>query len=158
MSSIEFYLTALPAGYRERALANFQSQFEYFKIKKEVSSSWVALEYAFTWSETPEGHDFWEALTNWLEHGGVKPPLPVEDSDTASALRGSPCHYRVLRLNGGTTRVEPKFVSLETAKVEAVRLVGQHHGESFEIVKCLGVARCAKPSIFWNDGINPDEE
>ncbi len=158
MSSIEFFLTALPAGYRERALANFQSQYESFKSKKEVSSAWSALEYAFDWSETQEGHDFWLDLANWLEHGGDKPALPVEDSDTASALRGSPCHYRVLRITGGTARVEPRFFSLETAKAEALRLAGQHQGESFEIVKCLGAARCVKPSIFWNDGINPDEE
>jgi hypothetical protein len=158
MSSIEFYLTALPAGYRERALTNFQSQSESFKSKKEVSSAWRALEYAFDWGETPEGQDFWMGLAIWLEYGGNKPALPVEDSDTASALRGSPCYYRVLRINGGTARVEPRFFSLETAKVEALRLSGQHQGESFEIVKCLGTARCVKLSVFWNDGINPDEE
>jgi hypothetical protein len=156
MPSIEFYLTALPAGYRERALDNFYTQ--HTSETREVESSWRALEYAFVWSETPEGHAFWERLANWLEHGVDKPALPVEDSDTTSELRGSPCHYRVLRLNRGTTRVEPKFFSLETAKVEALRLAGQYQGESFEIVKCLGVARCAEPSIFWNDGINPDEE
>lgn len=65
-------------------------------------------------------------------------------------------HYRILRLNHGRAPTV-QHATLKEAETEALRLAGQHPGETFEILKVLGLARTTEPSIFWNDAVeNPD--
>ena len=63
-------------------------------------------------------------------------------------------YYRILRV--GHSRVTPcKVYTLKEAEAEALRLAGVEPGETFEILKVLGLARTTEPSIFWNDGVEP---
>ena len=65
-------------------------------------------------------------------------------------------YYRILRLNHGRAPTV-QHATLKEAETEALRLAGQHPGETFEILVCLGIARTTTPSIFWNDTVeNPD--
>lgn len=63
-------------------------------------------------------------------------------------------YYRILRLNHGRAPTV-QHATLKDAETEALRLAGQHPGETFEILKVLGLARTTEPSIFWNDGVEP---
>lgn len=63
-------------------------------------------------------------------------------------------YYRILRLNHGRAPTV-QHATLKEAETEALRLAGQHPGETFEILQCLGIARTTAPSIFWNDGVEP---
>ena len=63
-------------------------------------------------------------------------------------------YYRILRLNHGRAPTV-QHATREAAETEALRLAGQHPGETFEILQCLGIARTTEPSIFWNDGVDP---
>jgi hypothetical protein len=47
-----------------------------------------------------------------------------------------------------------KHKTLELAQCEAERLAGKHPGNSFEILKCVGVSSVSRPvaSTFWLDG------
>lgn len=63
-------------------------------------------------------------------------------------------YYRILRLNHGRAPTV-QHATLKEAETEALRLAGQHPGETFEILECLGIARTTTPSIFWNDGVEP---
>lgn len=63
-------------------------------------------------------------------------------------------HYRILRLNHGRAPTV-QHATLKEAETEALRLAGQHPGETFEILQCLGIARTTEPAVFWNDGVEP---
>lgn len=63
--------------------------------------------------------------------------------------------YRVLRTDG---RAAVQLATLKEAETEALRLAGQHPGETFEILRCVGVARTTEPSVFWHDGEGPAAE
>jgi len=62
-------------------------------------------------------------------------------------------YYYVARVGGSPPTV--KHDTLELARGEAMRLAAKHPGESFEILQCMGVARCSEPSVFWVDGVTP---
>ena len=42
--------------------------------------------------------------------------------------------------------------SLESARVESLRLATQHPGQSFEILMCIGITQTTKASTFWMNG------
>jgi hypothetical protein len=53
-----------------------------------------------------------------------------------------------------------KHPTAEAAMAESHRLAAQHPGETFEILKCLGITRTTTPQTFWMDGVflPPDEQ
>ena len=59
--------------------------------------------------------------------------------------------YRVGSSRGPTV----KHPTLESATAGSLRLSGQHPGETFEILQCLGITRTTEPSTFWCDGSEP---
>lgn len=63
-------------------------------------------------------------------------------------------YYRILRLNHGRAPTV-QHATLKEAETEALRLAGQHPGETFEILQVLGIARTTDPAIFWNDTVEP---
>ena len=160
MDKIEEHLNQLPDGYRELALGNYRQRGPFRAESDQVEDMEEALEAAFNWDETREGAEFWLDVTNhyvYTEH--PLPPLPrwSVTEEPVEPLRGSPCYYRVLRLGGINSRIAPvEYKTLKGVRAEAERLAGRHPGDSFEVVKCIGVARCTKPTVFWNDGIDPD--
>jgi hypothetical protein len=62
-------------------------------------------------------------------------------------------YYYVYRVNDRGPRI--KHATLEQAHAEAMRLAGQHQGESFEILMCLATVRTTTPQAFWMDGVIP---
>ena len=62
-------------------------------------------------------------------------------------------YYYIFRVGGSHPRI--KHPTLEDAASESERLAGQHPGETFEILKCLGVTRTINPQTFWMDGVVP---
>ena len=62
-------------------------------------------------------------------------------------------YYYVYRVGYGKPTI--KHATLESAATESERLAGQHPGETFEILKCLGVTRTVTPQTFWMDGVIP---
>ena len=46
-----------------------------------------------------------------------------------------------------------KHYDLESAASESERLAGQHPGETFEILMCLGITRTITPQTCWLDGV-----
>jgi hypothetical protein len=44
------------------------------------------------------------------------------------------------------------------AAKEAERLAAKHPGDTFEVLQCVAVTRCAQPSTFWMDGHSPSQE
>ena len=62
-------------------------------------------------------------------------------------------YYYVYRVGYGKPTI--KHATLESAATESERLAGQHPGETFEILKCLGITRTVTPQTFWMDGVIP---
>lgn len=62
-------------------------------------------------------------------------------------------YYYVYRVNDRGPRI--KHTTLQEAHGEAMRLAGQHPGESFEILQCLATVRTTNPQAFWMDGVCP---
>ena len=62
-------------------------------------------------------------------------------------------YYYVFRVGGSHPRI--KHQTLEAAHAESLRLSGQHPGDTFEILLCLGISRMITPQTFWNDGFIP---
>lgn len=61
--------------------------------------------------------------------------------------------FYVYRVGYGKPTI--KHQTLVQAEQEAVRLSGQHPGESFEILQCLGITKTVTPQTFWMDGVIP---
>lgn len=70
--TIKQWLSELPDGYRERALANMYA--EAGDIYK-ASMGGAILGFR-EWYETPQGHDFWNAVYDHYTIGTPLPPLP----------------------------------------------------------------------------------
>lgn len=66
--------------------------------------------------------------------------------------------YRILRTGPNGRAPTVLHPTLRSAADEALRLAGQHPGDTFEILQIVGVARTSEPSIFWNDGFGPPED
>ena len=64
-------------------------------------------------------------------------------------------YYYIYRVGGSHPKT--KHYTLESAHAESLRLAGQHPGDTFEILQCLGMTRTTQPSTFWNDGVTPPE-
>jgi len=62
-------------------------------------------------------------------------------------------YYYVYRVGYGKPTI--KHATLEEAHTESMRLAGQHPGEIFEILQCLGFARTIQAQAFWMDGVIP---
>jgi hypothetical protein len=62
-------------------------------------------------------------------------------------------YYYIYRVGYGKPTI--KHATLKQAALESERLAGQHPGETFEILKCLGITRTTTPQTFWNDGVIP---
>lgn len=74
--TIRQWLETLPDGYRERALANMvEGQGD-----SERDDLGGALDSAFYWEGSPEGHEFWSTIRK----GGELPPLPEPAPPTVS--------------------------------------------------------------------------
>ncbi len=69
-TTIRGWLETLPDGYRERALANM-GEGSGLRGSTEADDLGTAVAYAFNWTESPEGHDFWSRVSR-----GELPPLP----------------------------------------------------------------------------------
>jgi len=76
--SILEWLEALPDGYRERALRNFDPSYYNAEYSSIGGLSDSILE-AFYWGGSPEGHEFWEAVYGWAYEDSELPQLPEED-------------------------------------------------------------------------------
>ena len=62
-------------------------------------------------------------------------------------------YYYVYRVGYGKPTI--KHATLESAAKESERLAGQRPGDTFEILKCLGITRTVTPQTFWMDGVIP---
>ena len=62
-------------------------------------------------------------------------------------------YYYIYRVGYGKPTI--KHQSLALAHTEAMRLAGQHPGETFEILECLGIVQTTTPQAFWMDGVIP---
>ena len=63
-------------------------------------------------------------------------------------------YYRVYRVDNGKPTI--KHDTLEDAVHESERLAATRgRGDTFEILKCLGVTRTVNPHTFWMDGVIP---
>jgi len=62
-------------------------------------------------------------------------------------------YYYIYRVGGSHPKT--KHYTLESAHAESLRLAGQHPGETFEILKCIGITRTVTPQTFWMDGVIP---
>ena len=63
-------------------------------------------------------------------------------------------YYKIHKIGGGPSAY--KHATLDEAVQESERLAKKEPGDVFEILMCLGVTQCNKPSTFWNDGIRPN--
>jgi hypothetical protein len=75
MKSTKQWLNELPDGYRERALKNLNLDDEAASMEEE--SIIRALNVSFVWYDSPEGHDFWNAVQEHYLEGTPLPPLPA---------------------------------------------------------------------------------
>lgn len=66
MKTIKEWLEELPEPYRSQALKNVH---KHLLTAKDESLS-EALNGAFTWKNTPQGHDYWMDLRDKLKHEG----------------------------------------------------------------------------------------
>jgi hypothetical protein len=62
-------------------------------------------------------------------------------------------YYYVFKSSGHPP--SKRHESLESARIESLRLAALHPGQSFEILLCIGITQAAKASTFWMDGIEP---
>ncbi len=60
-------------------------------------------------------------------------------------------YYYVYRVGYGKPTI--KHATLDEAHAESIRIAGQHPGEVFEILQCLGFARTIQAQAFWMDGV-----
>ena len=60
-------------------------------------------------------------------------------------------YYYIFRVGGSHPRI--KHPTLESAHTEALRLAGQHPGDTFEILQCIATTRTTNPQTFWMDGV-----
>lgn len=65
-------------------------------------------------------------------------------------------YYYIYRV--GYTIPSVKIYSLTDAVKEAERLSGQHKGDTFEIVLCVGITQTTKPTTFFMDGVHISQE
>jgi len=70
--TVNEWFNELPDGYRGRALNNAH----YSLINTYDSTMAEAICRAFSWSGTPEGHDFWSDVKDHYAKGTPLPPLP----------------------------------------------------------------------------------
>ena len=60
MTIIE-YLNILPEPYKTQALENYNTSFDRFnEYGSEGYSLFEAINWAFQWDKSPEGHDYWD--------------------------------------------------------------------------------------------------
>ena len=67
-------------------------------------------------------------------------------------------YYYIFRVGGSHPRGKRgnvKYLTMQEADAEAMRLAGQHPGDTFEILKCIGIVRATTPQAFWMDGVIP---
>lgn len=62
-------------------------------------------------------------------------------------------YYYIYRVGNGKSTI--KHYTLEEAARESERLAAQHPGDTFEILKCIGVTRTVNPQTSWMDGVTP---
>ncbi len=67
------WLNELPDGYRELAIASADNDG---CMELQCHSASVALSGAFVWSDSTEGHEFWNSVWSNLERKTQLPPLP----------------------------------------------------------------------------------
>ena len=48
-----------------------------------------------------------------------------------------------------------RHLTLESARLESLRLAALHPGQSFEILMCVGITQTSEASTFWMDGLEP---
>ena len=68
------WLNTLPRGHKERAILRWQEN-STTPADEIVEYLGDALDYAFTWSRTPEGKDYWMHLADWA-YSPETNPLP----------------------------------------------------------------------------------
>lgn len=72
-------LNKLPSPYREQAIENNTEEF------LQSSSSQIlrkVIQYGFSWTESPQGYDYWLDIYNRADNGEFNDPsvtLPMED-------------------------------------------------------------------------------
>jgi hypothetical protein len=64
-------------------------------------------------------------------------------------------YYYVFRYDGSAPQV--RHDTLKSAITEAIRLAEKHPGAYFLILKFVGFASATKASLFWADGITPED-
>jgi hypothetical protein len=64
-------------------------------------------------------------------------------------------YYYVYRYGSNPPQI--RHITLRSARDEAMRLAEQHPGAHFEILKFVGFASATKASLFWADGITPED-
>ena len=65
-------------------------------------------------------------------------------------------YYYIYRVGGSHPKT--KHANLKLAHDESLRLSGQHPGETFEILQCVGITRTTEPSTFWLDEAKTSRE
>lgn len=69
MKTKKEWIETFPEPYKTQAMKNTedQDQTRMFSFEKEkLPIAAIALSFAFQWSETPEGHQYWEDFYNEL--------------------------------------------------------------------------------------------
>jgi hypothetical protein len=76
MKTIKEYLEELPEPWRSQALENYDPKFH--PHTKTTSSLESAISWAFDWSESPEGHEYWSTAHDSIIDGKPLVPEPEE--------------------------------------------------------------------------------
>lgn len=77
MNKILELLETLPEPYSKQAIENYDPSF--YSENVTISDRNEALGWAFDWSKSPQGEEYWMALRRHLERGE---PLPGNDENT----------------------------------------------------------------------------
>jgi len=64
-------------------------------------------------------------------------------------------YYYVYRYGSNPPQI--RHITLRAARNEAMRLAEQHPGAHFEILKFVGFSSATKASLFWADGVTPED-
>ena len=64
-------------------------------------------------------------------------------------------YYYIYRVD--VSHPKTRHYTLASAHAESIRLAGQHPGDSFEILQCLGTTRTVNAQTFWMDGVIPPD-